>query len=333
MYNLYVTYMYNGVAGVGPGGILLGDHMSVRTNTDAGGFNVDAYERITLNIYDMNLSIDYDDQVIRSTSSNVQNITYRASEIYPQISDISRYAGKWIRNVNHFPHMGSEGSGQAKISSNSKLVAEELPDYYDYTIYITNVFWAEGYLSEDSRHPDEWIGRLMPGTYRGIRVSDRKLNPNISSDQAEFYSNYVIYYQYKGLDDIDPNGCNYTPSNPKAGQFVTINVDRGTGTGLIPRNSITNIVEYSIDNGRTWQEGWQINIPSDATNFQGRVHTKYGGYTSPNYYYGPKLTLEPASTIYTSYNGAIRTLTPYPCVANTIRSNMVTKYAVSGVIR
>lgn len=331
MYNLYVWYEYYGEPSVGPGGVLLGDKMSVRPNTDAGGFNVDAYERITLNIYDMNLSIDYDDQVIRSTSSNVQNITYRASEIYPQISDISRYAGKWIRNINDFPHIISEGSGQAKISSSSKLVAEEDNEYYDYTIYITNVFWAEGYLSEDSRHPDEWIGRIVPGSRCGIDAQTYR--PNNTTDQLRWYSTYCVYSKYQGVDDIDPVGCNYTPPNPKAGEFVTINVDRGTGTGIIERNSITNILEYSIDNGKTWTEGWQINLPTNATNFQGRVRTKWGSFTSPNWYYGPKVTLEPASTIYTSQTGTIRPLTPYPCVANTIRSNIVTKYAVSGVIR
>ena len=324
--------MYNGVAGIGPGGIQLSSDVgSIDENCDALIGLLDAYNLITLNIYDLNLSIDYDDEFIRSTSSNVQNITYRVSEVYPQISDISKYAGKWIRNLSQYPQTIGRYSGQARISSSSKIIAQDRKDHYDYTVYVTNVYWIEGYLSEDSRYPDEWIGRLMPGTYRGNRVSDRK--PSNTSDQAEFYSNYVVYYQYKGSDDIDPNSCNYTPSNPKAGQFVTINVDRGTGTGLIPRNSITNIVEYNIDNGRTWQEGWQINIPSDATNFQGRVHAKYGGYTSPNYYYGPKLTLEPASTIYVSYNGAIRTLTPYPCVANSIRSNIQTKYMVNGVIR
>ena len=138
-------------------------------------------------------------------------------------------------------------------------------------------------------------------------------------------------------DNIDPYSISY-PNTFKSGDQINITIS--------PRSSryggtFYYQYQYSPNSGSTWIDienttdtSILFTTPTDLTSFIARVKVSdTWGFTSNDWITGNLVSVTPSSTIYTSYNGAIRTLTPYPCVANSIRSNIQTKYMVNGVIR
>lgn len=174
------------------------------------------------------------------------------------------------------------------------------------------------------------------------RYSHNSLDSN-EYPKNEFRDEYqgVFYYEYLGSGNFGIDSITYSSNNLVENSYINVILHRSRPYDSVSGCYVYADIEVSYD-GRTWTRvsGREqirnssitfrnVHIPEGATSFQARYkHPDPYGYV-----YGPLLTVQKASTIFAGINGAVRGVIPYPCVANTIRSNIVTKYAVNGVIR